>query len=164
MKKIENNFAFIDGQNLNLGIQELGWKLDFSRFRHYLKEKYAVKTAYYFIVYVSGNQDLYSYLQKAGYVLIFKPTIPDNNGKIKGNTDADLVLRAMLDFSEYDKAIIVASDGDYYSLVEYLYQKNKLKCVMSPYNETCSVLLKKSAREKIVFMNNLQKKLEYKRL
>jgi len=38
MKKIENNFAFIDGQNLNLGIQELGWKLDFSRFRQYLKE------------------------------------------------------------------------------------------------------------------------------
>ena len=90
MKKIENNFAFIDGQNLNLGIQELGWKLDFSRFRHYLKEKYAVKTAYYFIGYVSGNQDLYSYLQKAGYVLIFKPTIPDNNGKIKGKPDPQI--------------------------------------------------------------------------
>jgi hypothetical protein len=26
------NFAFIDGQNLNLGIQRLGWKLDLKRF------------------------------------------------------------------------------------------------------------------------------------
>ena len=96
----------------------MGWKLDFSRFRQYLKEKYAIKTAYYFIGYVSGNQDLYSQLQKAGYILVFKPTIPDNDGKIKGNIDADLVLQAMIDFSEYDKAVIVSSDGDYYSLVK----------------------------------------------
>ena len=162
MKKIENNFAFIDGQNLNLGIQELGWKLNFSRFRKYLKEKYAIKTACYFIGYVSGNQDLYSQLQKAGYILVFKPTIPDNDGKIKGNIDADLVLQAMIDFSEYDKAVIVSSDGDYYSLVKYLYQKNKLRCVLSPYNKTCSSLLKKSAKDKIIFMGNLRKKLEYR--
>jgi uncharacterized LabA/DUF88 family protein len=140
MEKIENNFAFIDGQNLNLGIQELGWKLDFSRFRQYLKEKYAIKTVYYFIGYISGNQDLYSQLQKAAYILVFKRTFPDNDRKIKGNVDADLVLQAMIDFSEYDKAVIVSSDGDYYSLVKYLYQKNKLRCVMSPYNKTCSSL------------------------
>ena len=33
---------------------------------------------------------------------------------------------------------------------------------MSPYVKTCSVLLKKTARERIVFMDNLKKKLEYK--
>ncbi len=38
MRKKENNYAFIDGQNLNLGIKSLGWKLDFIRFRRYLKE------------------------------------------------------------------------------------------------------------------------------
>jgi uncharacterized LabA/DUF88 family protein len=163
MKKIESNFAFIDGQNLNLGIQSLGWKLDFFRFRQYLKEKYAVTTAYYFIGYVSENQDLYSFLQKAGYVLMFKPTIPDSSGNIKGNIDADLVLQAMVDFNNYDKAIIISSDGDFYSLVKYLYKKNKLEYVISPYKETCSSLLKKSAKEKIVFINNLQKKFEYKK-
>ncbi|MDP3244778.1 MAG: hypothetical protein Q8M83_03935 [bacterium] len=49
MKKEGNNSAFIDGQNLNLGIRSLGWKLDFARFRKYLAEKYSVTTAYYFI-------------------------------------------------------------------------------------------------------------------
>jgi hypothetical protein len=44
MKHRENNFAFIDGQNLNLGIKNLGWKLDFYRFRKYLTEKYSVTT------------------------------------------------------------------------------------------------------------------------
>ncbi|KKU14717.1 hypothetical protein A3A20_02450 [Candidatus Wolfebacteria bacterium RIFCSPLOWO2_01_FULL_45_19] len=162
MQNKENNFAFIDGQNLNLGIQSLGWKLNFARFRRYFAEKYSVTTAYYFIGYVSGNQPLYSQLQKEGYVLVFKPTIPDGDGNIKGNIDADLVLQAMIDLPNYDKAIIVSSDGDFYSLVKYLYENNKLRFVMSPYVETCSTLLKKEAKEKIVFMNNLRKKLEYK--
>jgi uncharacterized LabA/DUF88 family protein len=158
-----NNFAFIDAQNLNLGIQNLGWKLDWKRFRIYLKEKYHISTAYLFIGYLQDKQDLYSSLQKAGYVLIFKPVFPDNDGEVKGNVDADLVLQAMIDFVNYDKAVVVTSDGDFYSLVKYLYENNKLKLVMSPYNKTCSSLLKKSAKEKVVFMNNLREKLEYKK-
>ena len=38
----ENNYAFIDSQNLNLGIKEQGWILDFKRFRVYLREKYGI--------------------------------------------------------------------------------------------------------------------------
>ena len=162
MKIKENNYAFIDGQNLNLGIKNLGWKLDYARFRRYLADKYSINTAYYFIGYVAGNQPLYSELQKAGYVLFFKPTIPDGDGNVKGNIDADLVLQAMIDFQNYNKAIIVTSDGDFYSLVKYLYKNSKLRFVMSPYVKTCSTLLKKEAKERIVFMDNLQKKLEHK--
>ncbi|MBI2023364.1 NYN domain-containing protein [Candidatus Giovannonibacteria bacterium] len=162
MQQNINNFAFIDGQNLNLGIQSLGWKLNFARFRKYLREKYCVTTAYYFVGYVPGNQPLYSELQKAGYVLILKPTIPDGNGNIKGNVDADLVLQTMLDISNFNQAIIVSSDGDFYSLVKHLYQNKKLRFVMSPYIDTCSSLLKKEAKERIVFMSNLRQKLEYK--
>lgn len=95
--------------------------------------------------------------------MIFKPTIPDEDGKIKVNIDSDLVLQAMIDFDEYDNAIIISSDGDFYSLVKYLYKKNKLGCVISPCRETCSSLLKKPAKERIIFIDNLQKKLEYKK-
>ena len=38
-KKSIKNYAFIDGQNVNLAIRDLGWRLDFKRFRIYLKEK-----------------------------------------------------------------------------------------------------------------------------
>lgn len=162
MKQTEmKNYAFIDSQNLNIGINNLGWKLDFKRFRIYLKDKYHISVAYLFIGYVSTNQDLYSSLQKAGYVLIFKPTIPDKDGNLKGNIDADLVLQAMIDYDEYEKAIIITSDGDFYSLVKYLYEHGKLLAVISPYVKTCSILLKKSAKEKIIFIDNLRKKLEY---
>lgn len=157
-------YAFIDSNNLNLGVEALGWKLDWKKFRIYLKEKYNVSTAYLFIGYIPTNQDLYSSLQKAGYVLVLKPTIPDKDGNTKGNIDADLVLQAMIDYNNYDKAIIVSSDGDFYSLAKYLYEHNKLRLVMSPYNKTCSSLLKKSAKEKIIFMDNLRGKLEYKNI
>jgi len=33
IKKQENNYAYIDGANLHKGITELGWKLDYKRFR-----------------------------------------------------------------------------------------------------------------------------------
>src|SRR3989339_1692910 len=117
-----NNYAFIDSQNLNLGVQSLGWKLNYKRFRIYLTEKYGVSVAYLFIGYLPENQDLYSSLQAAGYRLIFKPTLPDKDGEVKGNVDADLVLQVMLDYNKFDKAIIVSSDGDFYSLVKYLYR------------------------------------------
>lgn len=163
MREIYNNYAFIDTQNLNLGIKSLGWNLDFKKFRVYLREKYGVQVAHLFLGYLQQQQDLYTSLQRAGYVLIFKPVFPDKDGKIKGNVDADLVLQAMIDFPQYQQAVIVTSDGDFYSLVRYLYEKQKLKVVLSPYVKTCSILLKKSAKEKIVFMDNLKGKLEYQR-
>ena len=161
MIKKKNNYAYIDSQNLNLGIQSLGWKLDWRKFRVYLKEKYGVSISYLFIGYLPDKQDLYSSLQKCGYVLVFKPVLPNEVGEVKGNVDADLVLQAMIDYQNFDKAVIVSSDGDFYSLVKYLYEQGKLEKVLSPYVKTCSVLLKKSAREKIVFMDNLRVKLEY---
>ena len=165
MRNKENNFAFIDSQNLNLGIRNLGWPLDFKKFRIYLKEKYGVSIAYLFIGYIPENSDMYASLQKAGFILKFKPVLPNKDGSHKGNVDADLVLQAMIDCYEnnFEKAVIVTSDGDFYSLVDYLREHDRLKTVISPYFKTCSMLLKKTARDKVVFLDNLKKKLEYKR-
>lgn len=165
MKTLEkqDNYAFIDSQNLNLGIQKLGWKLDYKKFRIYLAEKYRVKKAYMFIGFVALNQSLYDRLQEAGFILKFKSTIPDADGKIKGNIDADLVLRAALELNDYDKAVIISSDGDFYSLVQYFYESDKLETVLSPDKKNCSGLLKQTAKEKIRYMDNLRHKMEYKK-
>ena len=165
MKKFsnKNNYAFIDSQNLNLGLLKLGWRLDYKKFYIYLSEKYNVSKAYMFIGFVALNQSLYDKLQEAGFILRFKPTIPDSDGKIKGNVDADLVLATIIEINDYDKAIIISSDGDFYSLVSYLYKKEKLEVVISPDVENCSSLLKQTAKEKIYFMNELRGKLEYKK-
>jgi len=162
MHKKETNFAFIDGQNLNLGVREIGWKVDYFKFRIYLKEKFGVNKAYYFIGYVEGNSDLYASLQEAGYILIFKPTFKNKDGKIKGNCDAELVLQAMIEFNKYNKAVIVSGDGDFYCLIKYLREKDKLKTVIVPNNVKYSALIKKSSAGNITFMNDLKRKVEYK--
>lgn len=160
---MKNNYAFIDSQNLNLGIKRLGWTLDFRRFRVYLKEKYHAQKAYLFIGYLPENQSLYRALQEYGFVLVFKPVLRAPDGKVKGNCDAELVLQAMIDFKEYEQAVIVTSDGDFGCLVEYLYKQGKLEMVLSPSADHCSVLLRKAAKEKIIYMNNLREKLEFKK-
>lgn len=66
------------------------------------------------------NQALYTNLQKDGYILIFKPTLSLPADDVKGNVDAELVLHAMIEYQNYDKALIVTGDGDFYCLVDYL--------------------------------------------
>ncbi len=163
MEKDLNNYAFIDGQNLYLAIKEMGWKLDYKRFRVYLKEKYGAGKAYMFMGFVPTNQELYNFLQTVGFVLVFKPILSDNQHPIKGNCDAELVLQAMIDLNNYDKALIVTGDGDFYCLVKHLNINDKLLKVLAPSAQNCSSLLKKIAGKKMSFVSDLRQKLEYKR-
>ncbi|MGR3176209.1 MAG: NYN domain-containing protein [Candidatus Scalindua sp.] len=160
MTRKHNNYAFIDSQNLNLSVRDQRWVLDFNKYRKYLWYKYGVVKAFLFIGYVYQNQDLYTNLQKDGYILIFKPTLKLPQGKTKGNVDAELVLHAMIEYKNYDKALIVTGDGDFYCLVNYLIKNNKLLKLMIPNKNRFSSLFRKIMSH-IVFMNNLKDKLKY---
>lgn len=164
MKKIGNNYAFIDSQNLNLAIRDLGWILDFKRFRVYLKDKYGVSKAFIFIGYIEKNKKLYDFLKHAGYICIFKPTVEYKDGHTKGNCDAELVLQTMIELSNFEKSIIVSGDGDFHCLVKYLIEKKKLGFILVPNREKFSALLNfKIFRSHLRFLNDLDKKLDYKK-
>lgn len=157
----KENYAFIDSQNLNLGIRDQGWKLDFSRFRIFLKDKYKVSKAFLFIGYIKENEGLYDYLKKSGYILIFKPILEIKKGKkveVKGNVDAELVLHTMIEYPRYNKAIIVSGDGDFHCLIEYLKKKRKLGRLLIPNQAKFSRLLYKFIKD-IDFVSNLRVKL-----
>lgn len=138
-------FAFIDSQNLNIGTQKFGWKMNWVKFRQFLAERYGVDRAYMFIGYIPENEDLYEKMHEAGYMVVLKPTFDvskprvesekedkDDDKPVKGNIDADLVLWAMKEMPNYQKAIIVSGDGDFYSLVEYLESKHRLLHLLTP--------------------------------
>ena len=163
MKTKENNYAFIDSQNLNLAIRNQGWTLNFGRFRRYLSDKYGVAKAFLFIGYVPTNQNLYTMLQEQGFILIFKPTLVLKNGKIKGNVDAELVLHAMIEYPNYSKAVIVSGDGDFHCLIKYLKGKGKLKKLIIPNRSKFSSLLREFLPYDVDFMNNLKGKLGSKK-
>jgi len=162
MRHTKNNYAFIDSQNVNLGIRELGWRLDFRRFRIYLREKYHVRKAYLFLGYIPQYEKLYESLRDSGYVLIFKEVFVGGENPIKGNCDAELVLRAMIDYAMYDKALVATGDGDFACLIKYLYMQNKLGHLLIPSQKVCSGFLRRAAGEKLIWMENLKDKLSYK--
>ena len=148
-------YAFIDSQNLNQSVQRLGWKMDWHKFRQFLKDQYGVTNAYMFIGYVPEFEAMYQQLHETGYLIVLKPTYDmtrprpedrstnNEDGKAeknadeekkptKGNIDADLVLWAMKELPHYSKAVIVSGDGDFYSLVEYLDEQKKLLKLLTP--------------------------------
>lgn len=159
----QKNYAFIDGNNLHLSTVELGWKLGHLKFRTFLRDKYSITLAYYFIGYVQENESLYDNLTKSGFTLIFKEIAHDAGGDIKGNVDAELVLQAMIDINEYDQALIVTSDGDFACLVRYLLKEGKLIRVLAASKGGCSSLLSKAAGPNIDYLDYLRDKLEYKK-
>lgn len=144
MRKQFKNYAFIDSQNLNLAIQQMGWRLGFKKFFVYLQAKYDVDKAFLFLGYIPKNRKLYNKLREYGYEIVFKPIV--QHGKkdnIKGNVDAELVLyAAKIQFFNYQKAIIVSNDGDFYCLMEHLLEEGKLKKIITPSAKYSSLLRK----------------------
>lgn len=160
-----NNYAFIDGQNLNSGIQAARWKLDHTKFRDYLRTKLGVKKAYMFLGFMEEHQVLYSALQDAGFILHFKPLVRYEENPIKGNVDADLVLQAMIDIDRYDKAVLVSGDGDFAGLIRHLASLNKLRQVIIPNRNTYSSLFKRLdefGSEYFTYMDELRPLLAYR--
>ena len=185
--KRPNTYAFIDSQNLNLGTQRMGWKLDWRKFRQYLADKHGVTKAYMFIGYMSENEPMYEYMHELGFLVVLKPTVDistpretsgqtdgrtiaksaattktgDDKEKptVKGNIDADLVLYAMKELPNYSQAVIVSGDGDFFSLAEYLEEQGKLAHILTP-NWQYSSLLKRF-EPKIIRLDQLRRQLAY---
>lgn len=165
-KKIEKNYAFIDGQNLYSG---LGWKIDYKRFRQYLKDKYRVKYAYYFLGFKGEESGLYEGLQQAGFILVFNLKGENLESSKKGNVDVNLtftIMRKIIE-DEFDKVVLVSGDGDYKPVVSYLVEKDKFKKVLVPNLKYASSLYKNHReldKKYFACLDNpdLRKKIGYK--
>jgi uncharacterized LabA/DUF88 family protein len=165
-------YAYIDSQNVNVTTQKNGWKMNWQQLRNFLRDKYGVTKAYMFIGYVPEFEAMYEQLHEQGFAIVLKPTYDmtrprqEEQGKdeekrpIKGNIDAELVLWAMKDLPDYDKAIIVSGDGDFYCLVEYLDEVGKLEKILPPTAHYSSLYNK---YEKYVDrLDNYKRQLEYR--
>ena len=160
----ENNLAYIDGANLHKGVADLGWSLDYKKFRAWIRQKFNVTEACLFIGLIPKHASLYTSLQATGYKLVFKEVIYDGDGNAKGNCDADLVLQAVRDYYEkgYTSVVLVSSDGDYAPLVKFWIEKKVPCLVISPAPvHKCSILLKKTGVS-IVYLEDVKHKLWYR--
>jgi uncharacterized LabA/DUF88 family protein len=170
------NFAFIDGANLHLTYEYLDWKLDYQKLRNYLRKKLDVEVAYYFIGRTKESIQISEHLESYGYTVKLKepslylteeeycpycqkviaPEIPRH----KSDCDSFMTLQVMSDFSVYNQAVLITSDGDFDNLVKRLLQQDKLRMVFAPCKDGCSGLLISAARGRIAFIDEFRYELE----
>ncbi len=179
----ENNLAFIDGQNLHFGTTKCNscagklnitlqniklsdctcgnaWEVNLPKLRVYLKEKYHVSEAYYFLGYLhEENDELYKEIQKSGFIVLFKEHHKLAKSKKKGNVDTDMVFEIMknlLENKEFEKILLVSGDGDYKKLVQYLVSKGRFKKILFPNRKFASSLYKELGSEFFDYLENLK--------
>jgi len=144
-KQVEN-LAFIDGQNLYMGTNFAGelWKIDLFRFRRYLKEKYNVKKAYYYVGYaLDENRFLYDMIQDAGFHLVFRKYNAFMSSHKKGNVDSDIifgVIKKLYKNEPFYKVVLVSGDGDYRLFVDFLIEEKRFEKILFPNKKYASSL------------------------
>ncbi len=160
------NIAYIDGQNLHLGVSAQKRQIDFEKLRVYLRDKFGVKEAYYYLWFVIEEQrELYLKLQKAGFIVMFREYTAALKWKKKGNVDSDIIfdiLTRMYEKKDFKKIILVSGDWDYSKLVMHLIRHNILWKILFPNNKYSS--LYKPIKDKywmILSAPEIQKKIWY---
>lgn len=154
--------------------------MDWKKFREWLRTEYNVEKAFMFIGYMPDYEKLYDQLHSQGYLVVLKPTLemfhteeskPESEKQssdpkaekekvaVKGNIDADLVLHVMKEFKNYNKAVIVSGDGDFYTMLEYLDQQGKLLHLLTPNWQYSSLL--KPFEKYIVRLDQKKSELRY---
>lgn len=149
-----NANIYIDGNNLYRAAKELGFTINYKKFRGWLRQKYNPKNVFLFIGLIPDRTSFYQYLQESGFILIFKQTI-SVEGSIKGNCDAELVLKVVSDFytKNTHSFILITGDGDFGCLVEFLQENKVLDRVLAPDEKKCSFLIRNKNCE-ITFLND----------
>jgi len=162
----EYNIAYIDAQNLHLGTNSVGRQIDFHKFRVYLKDKFKVQEAYYFLWFLDEEeQKLYTALQKAWYILIFREHSSKMKGKKKWNVDVDIcfeMMKRVCEDDEFDHIVLVTGDGDYIKPVKYLIEKWKFKKILFPNKMYSSLYRQLQDRYSITLsVSDIKKKIAY---
>jgi len=120
--------VFVDASNIIYGCNRAGWKMDFKKLFQYLTTRFGAKRILYYAGLDSRNKKqllFYELLQRFGYELHLVPVKYFSDGTRKGDVDARLAFEAMRYYDEYEKAIFLTGDGDYFWLFEYLLENGK---------------------------------------
>lgn len=167
-----NNYAFIDGQNLHMGTTKSSpkWNVDLVRLRIYLKEKYGIDKAFYYLGFVQDGahaEKLYEDVQSAGFVLKFRQHNTAMLSKKKGNVDADIIfdiMRRLYKKEDFDKVVLVSGDGDYKMVVDFLIAEDKFAKILFPNSKYRSSLYKSISSQYYASLDQpeVRRKIEYR--
>ena len=137
--------------------------MNFEKLIKYLKERFGANRVLYYAGLDAENKKqlvFYEILQKFGYELKLVPVKRFNDGTRKGDVDARLTFEAMKYFNNYDKAVFLTGDGDYYWLLEYLLEKQK-EIKLIAHTQSTAKELKKLFGGEFTDISRLKELLEF---
>ncbi len=147
-----------------MGIKEINnFEINFLKFREYLKNKYFIEKAFYFLGFFDEkNKKLYREIEKAGFILEFRSHNLFMLGKNKGNVDSDIIFQIMKKIyknEKFNKIVLISGDGDYIKLVEFLIEENRFKKILFPNKKFVSSLYKKIGHTYYDYIENIKNKI-----
>lgn len=137
MKRIA---IFVDGSNFGTAIKNAGYKVDYTKLREFFHQppKTTLVGSFYFTALPpkdvqSPIRQLTDGLQYKGWNIVSKEYKVLSGGKIKGNMDIDIVIKAMrlLDNEAITDLILLSGDDDFSPMLEYLHENGIRVSVMS---------------------------------
>lgn len=136
------NYAFIDSRSGVPITKEL---------REYQRDTLEVKKAYVFLDYKAAQSEEYSELKNIGYDLIFT----------QNSLSVEFVLQAMIDYRNYNQAILFTGQMDIVPLIKYLLHHEKLKQLIIPNRKSYASLLQQQpvAKDFITLIQDIPAKL-----
>lgn len=143
-------YAFVDAANILFrNTESTSWRIDLKKLIKYLQERFGATKIFYF-----GGQDdrnkiqanLHRKLAMWGYELRLNPVKHFMNDRgewfIKADVDSRMSFEMMRLFSQYDRAVVLTGDGDFYWVLEYLLQKKERVWLISSPRSTARELKK----------------------
>ena len=140
-----STYVFIDATNIIYGAHNSGWRMDFEKLLHYLKNRFqSTKVLYYAGVDNENKKQIqfYNKLKEFGYSLRLVPVKKFKDGKKKADVDSRMTFEMMKYFSLYDNVIIFTGDGDFFWVLEHLIQVKKSIKLIAHGNSTARELKK----------------------
>ena len=148
--------VFIDVQNLYHSTHALSRqgkikfsKINFARFRDYLKEEGNIVIMSAFTCYDPENEGQRAFINALallGYRVVSKPTHRMPDGSIKASMDLEMAIEILTQAQYLDKIVLVTGDGDFKILIDCLCSQGKVVKVIGPQDMTSPELIQ-SAHE-----------------
>jgi len=124
MKKIA---IFVDGSNFGQALKLAGFYVDYQKMREYFASYGELVGSYYFTALPPRGEHttirpLLDALQYKGWKLVSKETTVNQDGKMKGNMDIEIVIQGirLLDNEAITDLVLLSGDGDFVSFTDYL--------------------------------------------
>lgn len=134
--------VFVDDANLYHAYKTYGWRIDFKRFREFLKKYCDVQFINYYVAIPDKSDASFSGTQK--FLKYVKPYVKVKRKKLKyipvagkmikkGDVDVEITLDVVRSIDGLDVVVIVSGDSDYLELRNYVLKGKKKEIVFVGY-------------------------------